>query len=332
MTRDEDEQARPQMENVFTEEETKRAPRRSAVVSRELLRLVEERDDVVVLSADMGNAVADLRERRPDRYFEFGIAETNTVSVAAGMASCGLIPYVVSMGPFGAIKCAEQLRADVAATRLPVRFVARLSGLAMGFFGASHHAVEDLAIARSITNLTVAAPSDENAAAALLRSTVEHDGPVFFRVSEGGGAQVYADVPVIEHGRFVQVRDGSDATVIATGVGVGAAVGAARLLEPDGVSLAVLDAAYLKPLDEEAILRAAEATGAILTVEEHNVVGGLGTAVAEVLGRRRVAVDLRVHGLPDDDLDVATPAALLERYGLTPQGVADQVRALLAAR
>lgn len=332
MTRDVDEQARPQMENVFTEEETERGPRRSAVVSRELLRLVEERDDVVVLSADMGNAVVDLRERHPDRYFEFGIAETNTVSVAAGMASCGLIPYVVSMGPFGAIKCAEQLRADVASTRLPVRFVARLSGLAMGFFGASHHAVEDLAIARSITNLTVAAPSDENAAAALLRSTVEHDGPVFFRVSEGGDAQVYADVPVIERGRFVRVRDGSDATVIATGVGVGAALGAARLLEPEGVSLAVLDAAYLKPLDEEAILQAAEATGAILTVEEHNVVGGLGTAVAEVLGRRRVAVDLRVHGLPDDDLDVATPAALLERYGLTPQGVAGQVRALLADR
>ena len=332
MTREVDEQARPQMENVFTEEETERGPRRSAVVSRELLRLVEERDDVVVLSADMGNAVGDLRERHPDRYFEFGIAETNTVSVAAGMASCGLIPYVVSMGPFGAIKCAEQLRADVASTRLPVRFVARLSGLAMGFFGASHHAVEDLAIARSITNLTVAAPSDENAAAALLRSTVEHDGPVFFRVSEGGDAQVYADVPVIERGRFVRVRDGSDATVIATGVGVGAALGAARLLEPEGVSLAVLDAAYLKPLDEEAILQAAEATGAILTVEEHNVVGGLGTAVAEVLGRRRVAVDLRVHGLPDDDLDVATPAALLERYNLTPQGVAGQVRALLADR
>ena len=323
----------PQMENVFTEEDdAQRAPRRSAVVSRELLRLVEERDDVVVLSADMGNAVADLRERHPDRYFEFGIAETNTVSVAAGMASCGLIPYVVSMGPFGAIKCAEQLRADVASTRLPVRFVARLSGLAMGFFGASHHAVEDLAIARSITNLTVAAPSDENAAAALLRSTVDHDGPVFFRVSEGGDTQVYADVPVIERGRFVTVREGSDATVIATGVGVGAALGAARLLEPEGVSLAILDAAYLKPLDEEAIVRAAETTGSILTVEEHNVVGGLGSAVAEVLGRRRVAADLRLHGLPDDDLDVATPAALLERYGLTPQGVADQVRALLAAR
>jgi transketolase len=325
-------QTAPQMENVFTEEDTQRAPRRSAVVGQELLRLVEERADVVVLSADMGNAVGELRDRHPDRYYELGIAETNTVSVAAGMASCGLIPYVVSMGPFGAIKCAEQLRADIASTRLPVRFVARLSGLAMGFFGASHHAVEDIAIARSITNLTLAAPSDENAAAALLRSTVDHDGPVFLRVSEGGGTEVYADVPVIERGRFVEVRSGTDATIIATGVGVGAALGAAHLLEPEGVSLAVLDAAYLKPLDEEAILQAAEATGAILTVEEHNVTGGLGSAVAEVLGRHRVAVDLRIHGLPDDDLDVGIPAALLERYGLTPAGVADQVRALLSRR
>jgi transketolase len=316
------------MENVFTEQQQGRSAR-PTYLGRELLRLVEERSDVVVLSADMGSVVSELRERHPRRYFELGIAETNTVSVAAGLAACGFRPYVVSMGPFGAIKCAEQLRADAAYTHLPVRFVARLSGLAMGFFGTTHHAVEDIAIARSITNLTVVAPSDERSAVALLRATVDHPGPVFYRVSEGAGAPVYVDSPVIERGRFVPVRPGPDATVIATGVGVAAALAAAALLEGEGVRVAVLDAAYLKPLDEDAIVRAASDTGAILTVEEHCVTGGLGTAVAEVLARGRLAPRFRIHGLPDEDLEVALPAVLLERYGLTPAGVADQVRELL---
>jgi transketolase len=315
------------MENVFSEQQARAG--RPTYVGRELLRLVEERDDVVVLSADMGAVVSELRERHPRRYFELGIAETNTVSVAAGLAASGFRPYVVSMGPFGAIKCAEQLRADVAYTHLPVRFVARLSGLAMGFFGTTHHAVEDIAIARSITNLTVVAPSDEGSAVALLRSTVDHPGPVFFRVSEGSAATVYVDMPAMERGRFVPVRPGTDATVIATGLGVPAALGAAARLEREGVSVAVLDAAYLKPLDEDAVHRAAAATGAILTVEEHSVVGGLGSAVAEVLARARLAPRFRIHGLPDEDLDVGLPAALLERYGITPAGVADQVRELL---
>lgn len=321
--------SRRPMENVFTEQQQGRSGR-PTYVGRELLRLVEERDDVVVLSADMGAVVSELRERHPDRYFELGIAETNTVSVAAGMAASGLVPYIVSMGPFGAIKCAEQLRADVAYTRLPVRFVARLSGLAMGFFGTTHHAVEDIAIARSITNLTVAAPCDERSAVALLRSTADHPGPVFLRVSEGVDLPVYAEEPVIAPGRFVRVRDGGSATAIATGIGVGAALGAARLLEAEGVDLAVLDAAYLKPLDEAAVLAAAAETGAILTVEEHNVTGGLGSAVAEVLARHGARARLRIHGLPDEDLGVALPAVLLEHYGLTPSGVAEQVRLLLA--
>jgi transketolase len=321
--------SRPQMENVFSDEAARRARQRN-VFDPELLRLVEERDDVVVLSADMGGALPELRGRRPERYFELGIAETNTVSVAAGMAASGLRPYIISMGPFGAIKCAEQLRTDAAYTLLPVRFLARLSGLAMGFFGTSHHAVEDIAIARSITNLTVVAPCDPNSTLALLRSTVEHPGPVYFRVSQDTGADVYSEIPAIERGRFVRVRSGADVTIIATGVGVSASVGAAELLGAEGVGVEVLDAAYLKPFDEEAVLRAAETTGAILTVEEHSVVGGLGAAVAEVLGRHRAPARLRLHGLPDEDLDVATPAVLLERYGLTAPGVADQVRRLLA--
>jgi transketolase len=315
------------MENVFFEDDARRA---GDVVELELIRLIEENPDVVVLSADMGGAIPELRERHPDRYVEFGIAETNTMSVAAGMAAGGLVPYVLSMAPFGALKCAEQIRTDLAYTRLPVRIVARLSGLAMGFFGPSHHAVEDIAITRSIAGLTVVAPSDNASTTALLRSTAGHPGPVFIRVSAGIQSEVHPEVPDIPYGRFVPVRDGSDVTVIATGTGVAAAVGAAEILSGEGVSVGVLDAAYLKPLDEEAILAAAERTGAILTVEEHSVVGGLGAAVAEVLGRHRVAAKVALHGLPDEELEVGTPAALLERYGITPVAVADAVRRLSA--
>src|SRR5262249_18704605 len=156
------------------------------------------------------------------------------------------------------------------------------------------------------------APSDNASTASLLRSTADHPGPVFIRVSAGIQREVHPEKLDIPYGKFVPVRDGSDVTVIATGTGVAAAVGAAELLADERVSVGVLDAAYLKPLDEEAILAAAERTGAIVTVEEHNVVGGLGSAVAEVLGRHHSPGRILLHGLPDEELEVGTPAALLE--------------------
>jgi transketolase len=316
-----------QMENVFTEADSRAA--RANVFGQELIRLASEHPEVVLLSADLGAAVGDLRRQEPHRYVELGIAETNAVSVAAGMAACGQVPYVLAMGPFSAIKTAEQIRTDAAYTKLPLRILARLSGLAMGYFGTSHHAIEDIAITRSITNLTVVAPSDDNSSVALLRSTFDHPGPVFFRMSEGLTRSVYPDVPTIERGQTMEVRPGSDVTVVATGVGVSAALGAAETLAGEGISVGVLDAAYLKPLDEETIVGAARGTGAVLTVEEHNVVGGLGTAVAEVLARHQVPARVRLFGLPDVDLEVATPAVLLEHYGLTPEGVTKEIRELL---
>ncbi|HEY5273718.1 MAG TPA: transketolase C-terminal domain-containing protein [Acidimicrobiales bacterium] len=317
------------MSNVFDEEAAENAPGGN-VVGAYLAHLAKRRDDVVALSADLGGALAELREARPDRYIEMGIAETNSVSVAAGLAASGFIPYIVSMGPFSALKTGEQYRTDLAATNLPVRMIARLTGVSMGFFGTSHHAVEDIAITRSITNLTVVASSDNNSLIALLESTVDYPGPVYFRVSEGITAKIHPQIPTIERGRFVMVRDGSDLTIIATGVGTDAAFRAAEVLETEGVSVRLLDATYLKPLDEAAIVDAANQTGAILTVEEHNVVGGLGTAVAEVIARNGIATKLSIFGLPDEHLEVSLPNVLYEHYGLTGPGVAEQARKLLA--
>lgn len=324
------------MENVFAGDEAKRAPRAAGnVVGATLAALVDEGLDIVVVSADMGGAVGDLRASHPERYFDFGIAETNTMSVAAGLASTGITSFVLAMGPFGILKCAEQIRTDLASTHKKVRVIARSSGLAMGFFGTSHHAVEDISIARAITGMTVTAPSDNNAVEGMIRSTLDHPGPVYIRMSApslpGAEAVVYPDVPTFERGRFVEVRPGTDVTVIAVGNMVQAALVAASQLAAEGTSMQVIDAAYIKPLDEEAIAAAAEATGRILTVEEHNETGGLGSAVAEVVARRRLPAAVDIFGLPDEDLKVALPGVLLPYYHLTPDGIADRARTLLEA-
>lgn len=324
------------MENVFSGDEAKKAPAAAGnVVGSTLAALADEGYDIVVVSADMGGAVGELRARHPGRYFDFGIAETNTMSAAAGLAASGITSFVLAMGPFGILKCAEQIRTDLASTHLPVRVIARSSGLAMGFFGTSHHAVEDIAIARSITGMTITAPADNNAVEGIIRSTLDHRGPVYIRMSApslpGAEAVVYPEVPTFERGKFRTVRAGSDLTVIAVGNMVQASLVAALHLAGEGISLNVLDAAYIKPLDEEAIVAAAEATGRILTVEEHNEVGGLGSAVAEVIARRRLGVPIDVFGLPDEDLKVALPGILLPYYHLTPSGIADRARTLLEA-
>ncbi|MBX5437323.1 MAG: hypothetical protein IRZ33_08900 [Alicyclobacillaceae bacterium] len=319
------------MANVFTEHEAAVPSSQRQAVIEELISWAARDERVVVVSADMGAAVADFRKHFPNRYFDFGIAETNTISAAAGLAACGLVPHVISMAPFGAIKCAEQIRTDVAYNHLPVRILAFLSGLAMGFFGTSHHAIEDIAVLRAIPNMTVVAPSDPLSAVALLRASAAHAGPVFFRMSEGVDQFVYPSLPDVQWGRFLKVREGRDVAIVATGVGVPAALRAADVLAGEGISAGVIDAAFLKPLDEQAIVEAASATRAVVTVEEHNVLGGLGTMVAETLARHRLSVPLGMVALPDEDLEVGVPAYLLNRYGITPDGVVAKVREVLSS-
>jgi transketolase len=303
-----------------------------AAVGAELVRLGEKYPEVVLVAADLGDSPlgSAFIRRFPERFFDFGIAETNSMSAAAGMAASGLKPYVVQMAAFGAMKCAEQIRTDMAATQVPVRIISAWSGLMMGYFGTSHHAVEDIAIARAITGLTVVAPSDGNSMRALLWSTVDHPGPVFFRVGTGEERPVHAEVPVVELGRFVRLREGSDVTIVATGVGVQAAVRAADALAEAGIEAEVYDALCLKPLDEEAIVDAARTTGRILTVEEHKPIGGLTSAVGEAVLKHHLKVDLASVTLPDEDLVVATPRELLKHYGVTHEGVADRVRELVS--
>jgi transketolase len=287
-----------------------------------------EDERIVTLAADMSNTIADFIKAFPERYVEAGIAETNSVSLAAGLASTGLRPYVYSMSPFGMLKTAEQWRTDVDYNHLPVRLVGRLSGLAMGYFGTSHYAVEDIAIARTMANTVVISPGDAVSCVALMRLTASLERPVYYRIAEQVG-KVYDEAPEYELGKWPKLRSGGDITLIGHGKGLGLAAAAAEsLFEHDSIEADVLDAAFLRPFDEAALLASVEKTGKVLTVEEHISVGGLGSIVAETIARAGLAVKLDQVALPDVDLEVGVPAELYEFYGLTPENVTARARAL----
>lgn len=314
-----EETSRPRMVDVFSDSDID-----NDVVTNPaghaITELAETDPRIVTLTSDMGRVLGSFRARFPERYVEMGIAEANTISVAAGLATCGFRPYVFAMSSFGILKCAEQLRTDVAYNHLPVTVVGRLSGLALGFFGTSHHAVEDVAIARSLTGMVVMAPADSNAVRGLMRSTAGIEGPRYIRVAEGA-LPVYDEPPEIEFGSWPRLRSGTDISLIGHGMGVGLAMEAARGLERHGVQADVYDAGFLKPYDESALLETARRTGRVLTIEEHNEIGGLGSLVAESLGRHALPAALEHCALPDEDLEVGTPADLHAYYGLTQEGV-----------
>jgi transketolase len=323
----------PKMVDVFSDIERETAfkvnPAGFAVTE-----LAAADDRILTLTADLANTLAEFREKFPERYIELGIAETNSVSFAAGLAACGYVPYIYSMAPFGVLKTAEQLRTDVDYNHLPVRLVGRLSGLAMGYFGTSHYAVEDIAIARTLNNTLVIAPADAASTVALMKLVATTDAPAYIRIAEAP-EQVYAvppdDIaPRFEIGKWPRLATGGHLTIAAHGMGVGLAVQAARLLaQRDGIEADVFDAAFLRPFDEAALAQSAAKTGKVLTVEDHSVVGGLGSIVAETVARHRLSADLGQVALPAVDLEVGVPAELYEHYGLTVAGVAAKARDLV---
>ena len=293
------------------------------VLGEELADMADRDGRIVVLTADLAtaNRTTEFQARHPDRFFDFGIAEKNMITAAAGMASCGQIPYAATFAAFSAILCAEQIRTDCAYTRMPVRVLGHHSGISMGFYGTSHHALEDLGMMRSIADLTVVCATDANHLRAVLRASLDHQGAMYIRMGRGRDPEVYADVPDgLAFGRAIRLAEGGDLTIIATGSEVRAALDAAALLRADGIATRVVDMHTIKPLDAEEVRSAAAETGAILTVEEHNVIGGLGSAVAEVLVECARVPFLR-HGVRDEYALLGPPAALYAHYKLDGLGV-----------
>ena len=307
---------------------------RQLVTGEVLVELAKTRPEIVVLTADLGRPtrVRTFKEHYPERYFNFGIAERNMVGAAAGMAAAGLRPYVSNYACFLAILATDNIRTDVCYPNLPVKMIGTHSGIAMGFYGSSHHATEDIGFLRPMANLTLLAPVDAVSLRQALEATVDFATPLYFRVGRGRETPVYeAPIPDWHIGGSAQLRDGTDATIFATGICVDFALKAADALATEGVRARVVDAYSLKPLDREAVERAAAETGAIVTAEEHNVIGGLGTAVAEVLAESGARTRLTRVGIPDVYSVLGPPTHLYAHYGIDAAGISAAVRRAVRA-
>jgi transketolase len=271
--------------------------------------------------------LTDFAKELPDQFVECGIAEQDAVGIAAGLANAGLVPFVCGPASFFSMRSAEQIKVDLAYSHMNVKVVGVSGGVSYGALGGTHHAVQDIALMRAIPGLTVLLPADANQTAAMTRALANDIGPHYVRMGRGAVPDVYDEDTPFEIGNAIQHGDGSDAAIIACGEMVWHALQAQTILHNDGIYTRVIDMHTLSQLDEAAILRAAE-TGAIVTVEEHNVRGGLGGAVAEVVCQRK-PVPMRILGLPCENLYSGTSADVFEHYGLTAAGIADAVRGLL---
>jgi transketolase len=302
-----------------------------SVLSDALIELVEAGHPVVAGSADLkySNGLNKFGERYPDRYVQFGISEQNMVTAAAGIATTGHMPFVATFASFLALLCCEQIRMDVAYCALPVRLIGHHTGITLGFYGTSHHATEDIGTMRSIANLTIISPADGPQLKAAIRASVSWPEPIYFRIGRGRDPDIYPENSVFEIGKAIEHGQASDLTIIACGMPVKSALDAAAALNAKGCSVGVINMATIKPIDREAILRAASRSQVLMTVEEHNVIGGLGAAVAEVLADEGCGVRLVRHGIRDEFALIAPPTHLYQAYQLDAQGVENVARQAL---
>jgi transketolase len=308
-----------------------RAPSLSTL-SDTLIALAEQGHPIVAGSADLqySNGLVGFARRYPELFIQFGISEQNMVSAAAGLATTGLMPFVATFASFLALLCCEQIRMDVAYCAQPVRLIGHHAGISLGFYGTSHHATEDLAIMRSIADLTVVAPADGAQFAAAIRASVHHPQPIYFRIGRGHDPVVYQQNTPFAFGEAITHGIGDEITIIATGSSVHPALEARRVLQAAGKSVGLIDMHTIKPLDEKAVLAAADRSRTILTVEEHTILGGLGGAVAEVMAEHGTRARLIRHGIKDEFSLIAPPTHLYRHYRLDAQGIEEVARALLA--
>ncbi len=296
-----------------------------------LVELGKENNNVVVLDADLSKSTktADFAKAYPERFFNMGIAEADLVATAAGLSTCGKIPFASTFAMFAAGRAFEQIRNSVCYPELNVKIAATHAGLTVGEDGASHQAIEDLSLMRSIPNMTVLCPSDDVETAACIKAAAEYIGPVYIRLGR-------LAVPTInnegtykfEIGKSIKLRDGKDVTIFATGIMVSEALKAADALSKEGIDAEVINIHTIKPIDEDGIVDSVKKTGAAVTCEEHNVIGGLGSAVCEVLSENFPAPVKRV-GVMDTFGESGKPAELLKEYGLLAENIVSAVKEII---
>lgn len=296
-----------------------------------LVEIANEHDDLVVLDADLAAATKTgiFKKAYPDRFIDCGIAESNLIGVAAGIASTGKVPFCSSFAMFAAGRAYEQVRNSVGYPHLNVKIGATHAGISVGEDGATHQCLEDIALMREIPGMTVINPSDDIEARAAVKAAYEMEGPVYLRFGR-------LAVPVIntnpdykfEIGKGTVLKEGTDLTIVATGLEVNESLEAAKLLAADGIHAEVINIATIKPLDEELIIASAKKTGKVVTVEEHSVIGGLGSAVAECLAEKCPTLLKRI-GVYDVFGESGPAVDLLHKYELDAEGIYKQIKAFL---
>lgn len=290
--------------------------------------LAEEFPQLVVLDADLAAATKTgiFRKAYPDRHIDCGIAESNMMGVAAGLSLTGKIPFVSSFAMFAAGRAFEQVRNSIGYPHLNVKIGATHAGISVGEDGASHQCNEDIALMRTIPGMVVMCPADDIEAKAAVRAALEYEGPVYIRFGRAA-CTVINDKPdyKFEIGKGSIVREGKDVTIVATGIMVDSAIGAAEMLAADGIDAEVINICTIKPIDRDIIINSARKTGKVVTCEEHSVIGGLGSAVCEVLSEE-CPVKVKRVGMQDVFGESGSAAELIHKYGLDAEGVYKSVK------
>ena len=298
-----------------------------------LAKIGKENSNIIVLDADLSKSTKTdtFKKECPERFFNVGIAEQNLISVGAGLAAAGKIPFVSSFAMFATGRAFEQIRNAVCYPKLNVKVCATHAGITVGEDGATHQSLEDIACMRVLPNMTVIVPADEKETESVIKWAADYNGPVYVRLGRAGVDDVTAEGYTFTPGKSYQLKDGSDVTIIACGALVGPAVEAAKQLEGEQISARVINMASIKPIDADAIIKAAEETGAIVTAEEHNILGGLGSAVSEVVVAHK-PVPMEFVGVKDTFGESGTPKELMAKYGLTADDIVKAVKKVVTRK
>ncbi|MDB2074877.1 transketolase family protein [Clostridium paraputrificum] len=296
-----------------------------------LAALANTNENVVVLDADLSKSTktADFKAVAPEKFFNMGIAEGNMMGVAAGLSTCGKVPFVSTFAMFAAGRAFEQIRNSICYPKLNVKVCATHAGLTVGEDGASHQAIEDISLMRSVPNMVVINPADDIETEAAIKAVAEMEGPCYVRLGRMAVSRVNDEANYnFVIGKGITLAEGNDVAIIATGIMVEAALEAKGELAKEGINARVINIHTIKPIDEELIIKAAKETGVIVTAEEHSIIGGLGSAVAEVVSENCPVPVLRV-GVKDTFGESGKPNELLEKYGLTSNDIVNKVKKAL---
>jgi transketolase len=303
------------------------------IYGRVLCELGKEHPEIVALTADLAKStkIGLFQDAFPERFVNVGIAEQNLFGIAAGMAKTGLMPVVSTMAAFASMRAAEQIRTDICYQNLNVKIIATHGGVSFASAGTTHHATEDVAIMRSFANMTVIVAADGIETAKAVRAAVKHNGPVYIRIGRGFEPNYYKDEDYdFSIGKAIELRSGTDITIFAMGVAVLQAAEAADFLKKeDGLSVRVINVHTIKPIDKEMVIKAVTETRRVLTVEEHNVLGGLGTAVADVIAESGKGCAFTKVGLQDTFAEIGYPEDLYAHYQLDSSGIVDKIREIM---